>query len=825
MPKDSIKRLLDKFPHFIDKRPISNFFKSQSVTNEQFKDIYQSLFNVFESFQLDKRLVIWKVQDEPYIYTINFVASYPHLKTVKCYKNDGLIYLETYEDSEEITNFVYSYDYPQENNSLQNILEDNEGGNEETINIPPGAKIIPDDQFRIELETYNELVLEKGFPENDTEEGNVYDHDYSLDEFGALHNIPRRTYIETPDYQNTEPSYNNKLTEDDYHYMNRIINYLVMIRTAPLPIAEVYKLYGIRAQMQNRERLLLKMFDIERHPHTKNEDGNLHVCGWDAEQWEHKDGFCQKAYNNKIFFFARADNIQPKLFHPVTFYFSFLDMFADPIEDKGFLVDIDLTVPDLNGGTTTSQVKTDVKESYYTYNDFVEEISFYTFTFTGKTANGTVIGVVSIDIHILGCDDGDFYVSANGDDSNDGTTKETPFKTITKAISKLSSAQDLIIVLGTIELDKLNTISMPCTIMGCSKGTIHSNFDHNKFFHTSKDNTINLTNISLTHNYAESYFKCEDYSNENDTLSNVETVIMHGGTPPLTLTAQKNNFYHYYDNVHLIGDFLNRKDHPIKNTELDLYIDDVKLKTITTTDEGKIDEWFHYENLSKNTQKTYKVTFSGSDVHYETEASASIIFSKDTPQLDQIRYGRLLTITSTNYEKNETFGLYERIPNGLNLRKQRESNANGEISFTYLPSYGQQLIVISEDGMNIIEEFLIEVRFYISDLETEYLVTDVEVDNNAGDGKLYVTKTPLSDFRTLSDLQNAIVDLTIDDEGNFYKEYFVSNHQDLLNGNEIYPDDLEIMKNAITDVMFSDEEGHEGDLYCERITIEMEEES
>ena len=88
------------FPYFFDKSPSSNFYKSQSVTNNQFKNLYQALFNVKESFHLEKRCLIWKEQNVPYDYVINFVANYPHLKSVKCYKNDTLIYMEEYSEQD-----------------------------------------------------------------------------------------------------------------------------------------------------------------------------------------------------------------------------------------------------------------------------------------------------------------------------------------------------------------------------------------------------------------------------------------------------------------------------------------------------------------------------------------------------------------------------------------------------------------------------------------------------------------------------------------------------------------------------------------------------
>ena len=89
--EDSLQYLLSKFPYFFNKDAASNFYKSQSVTNAQFQGVYQSLFDVVESFKLDKNCLIWKEQSKPYEYTINFVANYPYLKSVKCYKNDGHI--------------------------------------------------------------------------------------------------------------------------------------------------------------------------------------------------------------------------------------------------------------------------------------------------------------------------------------------------------------------------------------------------------------------------------------------------------------------------------------------------------------------------------------------------------------------------------------------------------------------------------------------------------------------------------------------------------------------------------------------------------------
>ena len=113
MVKNSLNDLLDKFPYFLNKSKDSNFYKVQWVNNENFKDLYNSLFKVYESFHLTKKLLVWKEQDKPYDYRINFVANYPNLKSVKIYKNDNLIYLKEYleEDEADYFNFTYTCDY------------------------------------------------------------------------------------------------------------------------------------------------------------------------------------------------------------------------------------------------------------------------------------------------------------------------------------------------------------------------------------------------------------------------------------------------------------------------------------------------------------------------------------------------------------------------------------------------------------------------------------------------------------------------------------------------------------------------------------------
>ena len=167
--KDSLQWLLGKFPYFLDKNPDSNFYKSTHVLNENFRDLYQDLFKVHLSHRLEKRILLYKEQSVENDYSINFIVNIPHLKRVTCYKNGTVIYTESYEYEDEVNTFFYSHDDTSNN-------------------------VIPSDKYHITVETYEEYTLSKGFPENDTLIGDMFDHDKSLDELGALYDIPRKNY-------------------------------------------------------------------------------------------------------------------------------------------------------------------------------------------------------------------------------------------------------------------------------------------------------------------------------------------------------------------------------------------------------------------------------------------------------------------------------------------------------------------------------------------------------------------------------------------------------------------------------------------------------
>jgi len=517
--KDSLKSLLGMFPYFFKKDENSNFYKSQNITNNLLKDVYQALFDTGESFRLGKRVLVWKEQSEAYNYTIHFVANFPYLKTVTLYKNDTVIYTESFDYDDNVDSFNYSYTH----STLDDIV-----GNET-------PEIIPQDKFKIIAETYEEHCIKKGFPENDTIQGNEFDHDESLDEIGALHDIPRKQYIIVDEdlYPTTEPPYNDRLTEDDYHYMNRIIGYLYRLHTEPLPVAEIWKLYGIESKMENRQKLLLKVFDMNRHPnfYDPNSDGDGWYSGtydeetgeiipWQPKQWEHLDQFCDDRSLLGKYFFVKTSTRIPTKNQPVTLYFSFLNSLAEPLTGD-FLVDIYLG--------ETAIVTNCNTDTYILTADNIPQEETSTFTVIGKTSTGEIIGTEHITITVRGCTNADFYVSTNGSDDNDGRTSLTPFATIQKAVDKANGNQNLIAVItGDYTLTEPITINRSCSILGCTEVEIDN--DHsNVFFRVPADTTLSLQDITLIYEENSAEITNMVVTNNNTDGSFSDVILDSGG--------------------------------------------------------------------------------------------------------------------------------------------------------------------------------------------------------------------------------------------------------------------------------------------------------
>ena len=540
MPMNSLKKLLNLFPYFFDKSEVSNFYKSQSITNNSFKELYNDLMKIKESFHLNKRILIWKEQNEPYDYTMHFVSQFPLLKEIQIDRDGIVIYKAEFKLSDDesysfmakevIFNYILAifdddsfmefqgnediifelmfdegniveipcsqlFELQEISDNILYSIEDNIRDFNYSLNWF-SDDIIPSEKYKITVTTFDENVFEKGFPENDIKQGNVYDHDVSLDEIGEENNIPRRQYTiineeeytleEILDrYSKTDPLFNNQSSEDDYHYMKRQLEYMIRYHTMPLPVLELWKLYSVESTLVNRDKYILRLFDENLHP--PNADGEF---DWIPEAWEHKDFFVDEENKLGEFFFVQANTTQPVKNQSITFYLKFMNSLAEILTSSLYTVDIFL-----NGELLEENY---VSNQYNVTSELLSDsLEGNLFTFNAKKDN-TLIKSIDILVKVRGCSDADFYVYSGSDSDLEEGSRDYPFKTLEKAIEKVNGIYNLIAVYGDVELEKIVTIPDNCTIIGCNNAKIINNIDSARFFHIPQNKTLTLQDITLT---------------------------------------------------------------------------------------------------------------------------------------------------------------------------------------------------------------------------------------------------------------------------------------------------------------------------------------
>lgn len=657
----SIDKLLEKFPYFLNKSTGSNFYKSEWVFNEWFKEVYNDLFLTYCSQKLSKPLLVWKVQNEPYKYNMCFAVVLNNLKTVIIYQNDVIVYREDYGPEDNQNSFYHV---------LNGVCEDN---------------IIPDDSFLLYVESYDEYMLCKGFPENDendyisinetvfedlsvelkintsvpdvanvcvmkgsdvvyTNTDNIdetfkineptlydsyyvkvttsnpliyyekrwskldsYSHDSSLDELGVFYSMPRKTYTYTHHknwyntyYASTEPPYNNRYTEDDYHYMNRIITYTTLYHTTPLPILELWKLFGITATIKNRKDILCKMYEKSLHdPNWKPDD-----------DYSHKNLMYVEPESNVKMLIVTVDNSSPYYGMPVYFNLTLYDEHFNTRELKGY-VEVYERTNDNNTLIDTIQVNNWVLDT----NNLNNGIHAYTFKYYEDDV--FICESDELFITLKGCDDADIYISTDGDDNNDGS-KNKPVKSFEKAINLVESNKSLIFVgAGDYYLKNTLNINKSCTITHCQNGEVNIHSPTKVVFNIMPDTVLNLVNVNC-------WFRDFVYRAVMDTHSNnSKTGIISGVTvttgntkkdPVLTCTVDKD--------TGVVGDTLTFTPH---------LSDDATGSIVYTVDGAEytknVGETFSYK-FNKSGSFTVSAVYSGDDSYRGATASVLVTINK-----------------------------------------------------------------------------------------------------------------------------------------------------------------------------------------------------
>ena len=860
--KDSLKSLLDKYPYFLDKNVASNFYRVVQVQNENFKQIYQSLVDVYESFHLNKKILAWKEQETPYSYTMRFVSTFPNIKKVNVYMNDVIIHTESYPDTDSETTFNYSYTHDTRNDlnftdpstdyeeseaqtfpeAYDNLLvwRVNKATDDDTIRYSVNVKAtytylksvtvykndtvihtksyssssnetvfeyeynnvytapastddseeltsvddvfkvivtrytstdnnitkflpseeasyIPEDLFLLEVETYDEYTYQKGFPENDTSFNkektfwddyvahhededyplkhltyDPYDHDLSLDYMGYLNNIPRKEYIEIDtleEYYSSEPAFNNRRSEDDYHYMKRMLEYNLRLFDTPAPVLEIWKLYGLDdVDMVNREHLLLKMFDITKHDH--HVETRTHPCfpdktyetlivdGWVPEPWEHKDQFFLEASKLGEYFFAEANTVRPVKNRPVTFTFKFLNSLAEDIS-KDYLVDIYLNDTLIVSDVTSSQ--------WICSADLLDEYNDNVFLFVGKTPERE-IGRVEITVVVRGCTDADFFVRASGSDTNDGS-RSKPFKTIRKALDSVTSVLDLIAVVGEVTVNNIERVPKSCTLLGCKDGNItpkiintnpseklnssgsYDKLNTSRFFNVAQDQTLIIQDIQFkTTEPFTTTIETVDFTNENP-IDETETVLMYNmdyGLPVYdslqtkfikNLTLNNSTGYLSWDVVDKATELPGNLSYDGVINTLELITDRDILDDDVVDYDLSEDEFYYYEHY------THEVTTSSSSFD-----NSFLYFSDRLDMLHSTYYindslNDLLADGLLDYDEYDEEIIYDTREHGLDeFQYQHISGTQG----TYTSS--TQLLRINLNITNPVVNQIIDIR-------------------------------------------------------------------------------------------------------------------
>ena len=534
----SFDKLLDKFPYFLNKNKDSNFSKSETVFNEEFKRIYNTLYDAYLASKLDKHVLLWKVQEAPFEYDMCFHVSLPDLKSVTVTRHylemvvqevmgdDGTVQeMETFEEKHEDI-YTETYEYNEHINRFEYL----ESMTSETV--------IPTDKYTISVETWNEYTAVKGFPENSTIQGNEYDHDISLDYFGNILKFPRRTYniVEPGDYPNTVPAYDNQQTEDDYHYLQRLLYYTSHLQDTPLPVLEIFKLFSITdAQLLNRSRLICRMTDTSKHM-----ENGVYNRGWIPQRWEHKDGWCE-GLSDDLFLFANVNNNNLLEGQKFNFTFKILNSKCEEVYNNNTYNTISETIIEesekpyiivpyknnklfkeglfLNSNETWSLKTEDINN---TDSAFIFKC-FKTIEDAQKDTTPDIIihenDLASEEIYITvnGCNSADWYVDAeNGNDTNNGNSKTTAFKTLKQALSHVEGEKNIISLLnGTYNLTPEN-ITENTTITSCPEYNPIITCSDPTFFRVYQNASLTLKNIQLNYKCCDLYSKFTVFKNENN---------------------------------------------------------------------------------------------------------------------------------------------------------------------------------------------------------------------------------------------------------------------------------------------------------------------
>ena len=123
-------------------------------------------------------------------------------------------------------------------------------------------------------------VYSKRYCGYDEKLNDCFDHNYSLDLIGRLLNVHRfRFYKVYRDelLSRTYPTFYDRPTEDDYHYMKRMQFYISNYNHIVFPILEFWKYYHTMTTIRSRKRIVGEM----DYAYFRTLDDDAHICSDD----------------------------------------------------------------------------------------------------------------------------------------------------------------------------------------------------------------------------------------------------------------------------------------------------------------------------------------------------------------------------------------------------------------------------------------------------------------------------------------------------------------------------------------------------------------
>lgn len=274
--------------HFIKGYPENDYIVMEDNVlsyryNETFLDVSveEISYHKYLTFRVHKdkiKQILIRKNDKPIykqVFIIERIDTNPQLiESCYTYFDDSVTNENTYGMGE----YTAHYDIEEDEANFGKMYFPDMEKDEYVFRLPLGDDDFDEngevkDNYDLEVTTFEkryrclheyDRVYTKRYSGYDNVLGDCFDHDYSLDIIGELLNVKRFRFYQIyrkNDYyfSRTYPTYYNRATEDDYHYMKRIKYYISNYNHIVFPVLEFWKYYHTFPIIRSRKRIVGEM--------------------------------------------------------------------------------------------------------------------------------------------------------------------------------------------------------------------------------------------------------------------------------------------------------------------------------------------------------------------------------------------------------------------------------------------------------------------------------------------------------------------------------------------------------------------------------------